>query len=1132
LRNRILLITWLLTLATLASAQNFVAPRIYSLGAFDNIKQMAIGDFNGDGKPDVVVPYETNPGQIAVLLNNGNGTFKAPLVSNGAGADPIAIAVGDFNGDGKLDVVVAGYGTKQQGPIITVLLGKGDGTFQTGQNFPLASTPEAMVVGDFNNDGKLDVMVSVNAAANINILLGNGDGSLQSPIASTVGSGTNYVVGDFNGDGNLDLFVPNPTVGNITVAFGNGDGTFQAGKNTFLNIDIVGLTVGDVNHDGKLDVVTGGGSSVNVLLGNGDGTFQAAKNFPAGESLESIALADINHDGNLDIVLANEDGYNVVSPALIVLLGNGDGTFGTAAGYSVSFGLQQVLVADFNGDGYPDVAGLNIPLYYSTLSVALGIGDGTFIAAPTYGIGFSPGIGLTADFNNDGIPDLALTVTLGGGAAVMLGKGDGTFEPTGSSGRPPEEAVSSIAIADFNRDGNLDIASANQTNVVVELGTGTGTFSSATNYVADSGPFAVATGDVNGDGILDLVAVNYKSNDISVLLGNGDGTFGSATNYNVGQVSPFALVLADFNGDQKLDLAIASSGNGTDRGGFTVMLGNGDGTFGAPKEYGKDNFVSVTAADINGDGKLDLISSGYDPSTNATFISVFLGNGDGTFQKALNTATTSYFYTPIVADYNGDGKLDLAVGSYVGTVDIYLGKGNGTFQAPVYFGAANYPAYLIGGDFNSDGAPDIAAENIANDTVSILLNTAGTFLTTTSSVNPSAVGQSVTFTATIKGSINTTTTPTGSVTFYDGTTSLGKVTMAAGSASLSISTLTTGSHTITASYSGDTNFFAHTGAPLTQSVQSGPLVTLSPTSLTFASQNVGTVSPPQTIILTNSGVSTLTINTIVASGDYAVTSTCTTSLAAGKKCSITVTFAPSASGTRTGTVSVTDNAPDSPQTVSLTGTGIAPVVTLSPTTLTFATQLVSTTSSPQTVTLTNTGTAALTISLISITGADPTDYLESNTCGSTVAVNATCTISVAFHPKARGTRTASLSVSDNAVGGPQTVALSGTATVVTLSAASIDFGTEAVGKTSAPNTLTLTNTAQVSLTISSIAITGANPGDFAQTNTCGTGIRGGATCTISVTFTPTKKGARSASVSITDSGGGSPQTVSVTGTGN
>ena len=372
----------------------------------------------------------------------------------------------------------------------------------------------------------------------------------------------------------------------------------------------------------------------------------------------------------------------------------------------------------------------------------------------------------------------------------------------------------------------------------------------ATDFNADAKPDFVATGDLNGDGILDLVASNDNSNDISVLLGKGDGTFGAATDTPVGQSEPGALVLADFNGDKKLDVAVASLGIGGARGGLTVMLGNGDGTFGSPQLYAKDDFQTVTVVDINGDGKLDLIASGSDPATKATFITISLGNGDGTFQKAITTATTGYYYSLIVGDFNGDGLLDVAGGGY-GGVDIYLGKGNGTLQPPVSFGASNYPAHLVGGDFNADGAPDIAAGNITDGTVSILLNTAGTFITTTGSPNPSAPGQSVTFTANVKGSINTKTTPTGSVTFYDGSTSLGKVTISAGSSSLSTSTLAVGSHTITAAYSGDTNFFPHTGAPLTQSVESGPLVTLNPTSLTFASQSVGTVSPPQTIILTN-----------------------------------------------------------------------------------------------------------------------------------------------------------------------------------------------------------------------------------------------------------------------------------------
>jgi hypothetical protein len=1125
LRNRILLITSLLTLATLASAQNFVAPRIFNLGNV-YLTQVAVGDFNGDGKPDVVFPNYNTSSQVEVSLNNGNGTFKAPVVTNVAGTGLIGIAVGDFNGDGKLDVVVGQYPDKNGFGAVRIMLGNGDGTFQAGKTISVATTPSVIVVGDFNNDGKLDVALSLlNATPDVNVLLGNGDGTLQAPTTLSLGgSATSFATGDFNGDGKLDLIVATASNENVTVALGNGDGTFQAGKTTFLGVGISGVALGDLNHDGHLDLVTfipfQTGTNTYVSLGNGDGTFQSVKSFAGASQIDSVTLADVNHDGNLDLVIANR-----VSPALNVLLGNGDGTFQTGVGFYVSGGLQQLLVADFNGDGNLDIAGTNYQA--PSLTVTFGKGDGTFLEAPAYSVGGPPGTGLSADFNNDGIPDLAFA-SGAAGAAVLLGNGDGTFQKGNGSG-----TGQSLAAGDFNHDGKIDVASvpSGEEFLTVALGNGNGTFGLGTDFNADARPDFVATGDVNGDGILDLVGSNYDSNDISVLLGNGDGTFGTATDTPVGQIAPGPLVLADFNGDHKLDLVVASIGIGGVRGGLTVMLGNGDGTLGPPLLYAKDDFQAVTVADMNGDGKLDLIAFGSDPATKGTFITVSLGNGDGTFQKAITNTTTASYYSLIVADFNGDGIMDVAGGEYGGAIDIYLGKGNGTLQAPVSFAAGGYPAYLIGGDFNADGAPDIAAGNYLDSTASILLNTAGSFITTTSSPNPSAVGQSVTFTATVKGSINTTTTPTGSVTFYDGNTSLGKVTMTAGSASLSTSTLTTGSHTITASYSGDTNFFAHTGAPITQSVQSGPLVTLSPTSLTFASQTVGTVSPPQTIILSNSGVSTLIINSIVASGDYAVTSTCSASIAAGKKCSITVTFAPTAAGTRTGTVSITDNAPGSPQIVSLTGTGVAPIVTLSPASLTFATQLVSSTSPPQTVTLSNTGTAVLSISKITITGSDTNDYLESNNCGSTVSAGSSCTISVVFKPKARGSRPAALNVFDNATGSPQNVTLSGTGTVVSLSASSINFGTETVGKTSAPNTLTLTNTAQTTLSIQSITITGANPGDFAQTNTCGSAVAGGATCTVSVTFTPAKKGSRSALLSIADSGGGSPQTVSLTGTG-
>jgi hypothetical protein len=1133
LRNRVLLITSLLTLATLASAQNFVAPRIYNLSP-NYTKATAVGDFNGDGKPDLAFPYVGSPGQIEVLLSNGDGSFQPPLISGNAGSYPVVIAVGDFNGDGKLDVVVGEEGTKQ-GTAVTVLLGNGDGTFSTSHTYTAGSTdPLSVLVGDFNNDGNLDVVVLDSSTANVEIFLGNGDGTLQAGTSFTLGSSvTTLAAGDFNADGNLDLIVGNTKSGDMIVALGNGDGTFQQGISSYV-VSVESFVVADLNHDGKLDLVLYGccAGTISVALGNGNGTFQSPTSFAYGTAAPAgITLADLNHDGKLDLVISQNETDSGTIDSLEILLGNGDGTFQTAVGYSIGSGFLQTVVADFNGDGNPDIAGLT---YETAIIVTLGNGDGTFICAPTYTSG--SGMGISADFNNDGIPDLAIATNYASEASILLGVGDGTFRAGSASNG--FEGEPGIAAGDFNGDGNMDLALANgdsSKGVIVQLGTGTGVFGAPTYYLTDSEPDFVATGDLNGDGKLDLVVANDKGGDISVLLGNGDGTFQSAVNYREG-ATPSGLVLADFNGDHILDVAVSNSG-GKKGGSVGILLGNGDGTFAQVKGYAQTDSVQwITAGDLNGDGKLDLVYVGHNYVTDTSSVNVMLGNGDGTFQPpvAYPAPLGADLNSAVLADFNGDGKLDVAAGdySYPGGVDVLLGNGDGTLQPAIVYAAAQFPAYVIAGDFNLDGATDLAAINEQQGTVSVLLNSGGTFITTTSSPNPSAVGQSVTFTATVKGSISTTPTPTGSVTFYEGSKALRPITLTSGSASFTTSTLGAGNHVITAVYSGDSHFNPHTGTPITQSVISGPLVVLNPSSLNFASQAVGTNSPTQTVTLTNTGVATLTITSITTTGDFSATNTCGNSVAAGSRCSIIVTFTPTTTGTRTGTVSIVDNAAGSPQTVSLTGTGIAPVVQLLPASLTFATELVGSSSPSQAVTLTNTGAATLSVSSISITEANVTDYLQSNNCGASVAVRASCTINVVFHPVARGPRSAVLSVSDDAAGSPQTVTLSGTGTVVSLSATAINFGSESVGKTSAPNTLTLTNTAQSTLTIGSITITGADPGDFAQTNTCGGAVAGGQSCSISVTFTPTKKGARSATVSIADSGGGSPQSVGLTGTGN
>jgi hypothetical protein len=648
------------------------------------------------------------------------------------------------------------------------------------------------------------------------------------------------------------------------------------------------------------------------------------------------------------------------------------------------------------------------------------------LSAPSaFGAGTDPDSAAVGDFNGDGKLDLAVANEGSNNVSILLGKCDGTFQAAvdyGAGSNP-----SSVAVGDFRDDGKLDLVVANDgsDNVSILLGNGDGTFQAAVNYGVGSAPTSVAVGDFNGDGKLDLAVVNELSNNFSILLGNGDGTFQAAVNYGAG-LSLFSVAVGDFNGDGKLDLAVASGGSDY----VSVLLGNGDGTFKTAVQYvaGLEP-ISVAVADFNGDGKLDLAVANYESNN----VSILLGKGDGTFQAAVDygIGTENYPATPgsvAVGDFNGDGKLDLVVGGVesdnVSVVSVLLGNGDGTFQAAVNYGAGAGQTSVAVGDFNGDGRLDLAAP------ASLLLQT--------------------------------------------------------------------------------------------------PLASLSSTSLNFGNELVGATSAPNQVTLSNPSGLALTISSVAVTGtnavDFSQTNTCGTGLAVGASCTITVTFKPTQTGPRTASVNITDNAAGSLQTIGLSGTGLVsgPNATPSPSSLTFATQLVGTSSSAQLVALTNYGKMALGIASIAASG----DFSQTNTCGSSLAAEASCAISLIFKPTQRGTRTGTLSITDNAAGSPQTVSLTGTGTLVEFNPASLRFGSVKRGDSKALTT-TLSNTGNTALSISSITITGS--ATFPQTNTCGASVAAGASCTITATFRPTGIGSFSGDVSISDSGGGSPQQVPLSG---
>jgi uncharacterized repeat protein (TIGR03803 family) len=330
---------------------------------------------------------------------------------------------------------------------------------------------------------------------------------------------------------------------------------------------------------------------------------------------------------------------------------------------------------------------------------------------------------------------------------------------------------------------------------------------------------------------------------------------------------------------------------------------------------------------------------------------------------------------------------------------------------------------------------------------------------------------------------------------------------------------------------GGGNGCAGRGCGVAFEVSIEPFVAFSPTNLNFGNQTVGITSSPQNVTLQNTGNISLTITSIqiigTNSSDFNQTNNCPSSLSPNKTCQISVTFTPTANGTRNAAISVTDNAPGSPQSVPLTGVGVLPAVTFSPTSLTFPTQLVFTTSKVQPVQLTNSGLGILLISKIAVSSP----FVQINNCPSSLNPNANCTISVKFHPGNKGVFHGAVSVTDNAPGSPQKVPLTGTGTFVQLVPTKLNFGTQPVGTRSLAKKITLTNKGSVTVNITKISITGADTADFAETNTCGKSVASGASCFIKVTFKPLVKGKRTADVSVYDTGGGSPQHVGLTGTG-
>lgn len=907
---------------------------------------------------------------------HAQGLFQAPSVNQATGLVPQGVAAADLARSGFQSLVV----TDSQSSNIKVYLGTGPGTFAPPYTYSTCSGPTAVLAADASGDGYPDVVVACPASNTVDIFVNQGasaPGTFGSPITETITDPVAMVAGDFAGDGTMGL----------AVASGNGGITIllnQGGSPVVSTVPaagtLTGIAAGDFNRNGSLDLAVTRSSSnqVQIFTNNGSGSFTAGATYAVGTNPSGIVAADFNHNGNLDLAVTNAGSNNVT-----LLPGNGNGTFGAGTTQSAGVDPISVVTTDVNNDGNADLVVFDAQNANSTtagaVSILIGNGNGTLRPPLTTNYSFVPGMFATvADFNRDGKPDIAFTQKSSNLVSLLINNtlptpypGGRSFSPASAIAAGNGNMADSITAADFNQDGKPDAAvSYLEDNAVrVLLNTGSGSLGLSATYPVGDQPYFVTSGDLNGDGYPDLVAVNSSVNSpngtISVLLNHGaggNGTFAAAVSYNVGRL-PYQAAIGDLNGDGYPDIAVTNYGAntvsilyGSASGTFTagptlptganpygVIIGdfsnnghpdiavtcytpeqlyvfpnNGNGTFGSPFITNTGSGpMSLVAGDFNRDGKLDIVvanatggpAGDTDPATSGNNISFFAGNGNGTFQPGVFSPSLNFPDSIAAGDVNGDGILDIvgAAPNYNAVV-VTLGKGDGTFGTTGQrgqFAAAKQPWAVALADFNGDGHLDIATANTynqvnitipayqnrymtqypavpgGNPSVDLLTNLSGSTVALT--FNPPsplpANNTGTTITAMVGPSLSGPT-PTGSVIFEDETGAplgAGPATLnSGGTANIATGHLGSGTHVFTTLYSGDAGFQPSTisdvgytltvnGTPVTLSlsastVQYGATFTATVTAV----GNVTTGSYPHgtaTIYAVSSGGGTITLGT-------------------------------------------------------------------------------------------------------------------------------------------------------------------------------------------------------------------------------------------------------------------------------
>jgi hypothetical protein len=534
------------------------------------------GDFNGDGHIDLIVgsgdsPYPPRSSELSLLPGAGDGTFGSAIPAGVPEGIAGPMVVGDFNADGRLDLAVG----HPNGGSVSILMGQGDGSFHESF-FSFGRGLRAITVGDFNGDGLQDLATANHKSDDVSIFLGHGDGTFDGGFSVPAQKGADLLAfADLNLDHHADLVIGSGEAATILVRPGHADGSFGVEARILDNFSVQGVGIADFDRDGNLDLVVPYNDGnpdqpppgdLSVLPGNGDGSF-GLEQHPGGKvGRGGVVVGDFNTDGKPDFAVTNRR-LGTVS----VFLGRGDGTFGGETRFSVGYDPSRVASGDINGDGAPDLVVVNRAQYYppvnGDVSLLMGRGDGTFAPQSRMTVGSSPASATIADYDGDGHADLVVVNegnfddSAPGFLLLFQGHGDGTFTPGPrlDAGLGAFQAI----VRDLDGDGHLDVAVNNRGtfsgcdycrgDVSLFFGIGAGAFEAQAHLSAGGSPMLIDAADVDGDGLVDLVAAN-SSFDVSVLFNHGDRTFAEPIRFGMWGL-PEGLAVADFDNDGLVDIA-------------------------------------------------------------------------------------------------------------------------------------------------------------------------------------------------------------------------------------------------------------------------------------------------------------------------------------------------------------------------------------------------------------------------------------------------------------------------------------------------------------------------------------------------------------------------------------------------